>query len=131
MAGPSSRPTLKLRAPPGTDEANYGTERYRVDNSGEVEMPDDAVEGLLAVGGFVPSTPASGQFVSVGDLLYANPNDPSASFSWGGVSYTADTNGNIAAPAEIGAQLASHGFLPVDPSTLSVAPPAPAEQPSS
>ena len=43
----------KLKAPKGTDEANANGKSYRVENDGTVEVPDDAVQPLLDVGGFV------------------------------------------------------------------------------
>lgn len=43
---------VRLRAPLGTDEANHGTNRYRVDNDGVIVVPREAVEPLVSVGGF-------------------------------------------------------------------------------
>jgi hypothetical protein len=44
---------IKLRAPRGTDECNYGTERYRVDNDGCVVVPVEAARHLVGAAGFV------------------------------------------------------------------------------
>jgi hypothetical protein len=46
---------IELVAPSGTDEANHGTERYRVDNSGRVRVPREAAFYLIRYGGFVPA----------------------------------------------------------------------------
>lgn len=43
----------RLRAPPGTDEANYGELRFRVHDDGTISVPPEAVDGLCKVGGFV------------------------------------------------------------------------------
>ena len=44
---------IELVAPGGTDEANHGTERYRVDNPGRVRVPREAAFHLIRAG-FVP-----------------------------------------------------------------------------
>ena len=113
MADAAPRTTLKLKAPPGTDEANFGTERFRVDNSGEIDVPADAAEPLLNVGGFVMHTDPTSS-ASVGDIYYRNPTDPTAGFSCGGVSYSAGADGTFTAPAELAVELVSHGFFPVE-----------------
>ena len=67
----------KLKAPKGTDEANANGKSYRVENDGTVEVPDDAVQPLLAIGGFVEvdDTPVE---VPTGMVLVKS-SDPTAS----------------------------------------------------
>jgi hypothetical protein len=48
---------LELIAPGGCDEANHGTERYRVDNDGRVRVPREAAFYLIRYGGFRPAPP--------------------------------------------------------------------------
>lgn len=43
---------VTLVAPPGTDEANHGTERYRVGNDGRVAVPREAARHLIHNAGF-------------------------------------------------------------------------------
>jgi hypothetical protein len=54
---------LELIAPAGCDEANHGTERYRVDNNGRVRVPREAAHYLIRYAGFqpVPLPPISEQ----------------------------------------------------------------------
>jgi hypothetical protein len=50
---------IELAAPGGCDEANHGTERYRVDNNGRIRVPREAAFHLIRAG-FVPvPTPAA------------------------------------------------------------------------
>jgi len=44
---------IELIAPGGCDEANHGTERYRVDNNGRIRVPREAAFHLIRAG-FVP-----------------------------------------------------------------------------
>jgi hypothetical protein len=46
---------LELVAPGGVDEANHGTERYRVDNDGHVRVPREAAHYLIRFAGFRPA----------------------------------------------------------------------------
>jgi hypothetical protein len=104
--------TRRLRAPAGADEANYGTERFRVDNSGVVEVPEEAVESLLHTGGFAeiedePPVPA-------GLIYLAHPEGVGCSF--GGVSYEPDDKGRVTVPIVAVSALGAHGFaIPTDP----------------
>jgi hypothetical protein len=41
---------IELIAPYGTDEANHGTERYRVDNNGRIRVPREAAFHLIRAG---------------------------------------------------------------------------------
>ncbi|MBF6560542.1 MAG: hypothetical protein IVW56_09645 [Candidatus Binataceae bacterium] len=43
---------VTLVAPPGTDEANHGTERYRVGNDRTVRVPREAARHLIHNAGF-------------------------------------------------------------------------------
>ena len=43
---------VRLIAPPGCDEASYGEHRFKVHDDGTVEVPMEAVEGLMHTGGF-------------------------------------------------------------------------------
>jgi hypothetical protein len=47
------RKMVRLIGPPGCDEANYGTERFVKHEDGHFDVPEEAVEGLCKVGGFV------------------------------------------------------------------------------
>jgi hypothetical protein len=44
---------ITLRAVFGQDEANHGTQRYRVDNDGLLRVPREVAEHLLHNGGYV------------------------------------------------------------------------------
>ena len=101
----------KLKAPAGADEANFGTERFRVDNDGDVDVPEAAVEDLVHTGGFtvVKDDPKP---VSAGMIKVSHPDGVGCSF--GGVTYDADAKGVVAVPAEAVSALAAHGFKPVE-----------------
>jgi hypothetical protein len=47
---------IELVAPGGCDEANHGTERYRVDNNGRIRVPREAAFHLIRAG-FLPVPP--------------------------------------------------------------------------
>jgi hypothetical protein len=51
---------VRLIAPRGTDECNFGEVAYRVHEDGHVDVPQEAVPALTTVGGFVvaPIQPA-------------------------------------------------------------------------
>lgn len=104
---------FRLRAPVGTDEANYsGAERpYKVAPDGTVEVDEGAVAGLVGAGGFslIEEEPA----VELGKVKLVNADDPTAGVSFGGVSYQPDEDGIVTVPAEAAADLVSHGFVPV------------------
>ena len=59
---------IELIAPGGCDEANHGTERYRVDNNGRVRVPREAAFYLIRYGGFRPA-PAEPQQAPQGAFL--------------------------------------------------------------
>jgi hypothetical protein len=68
---------IELVAPGGTDEANHGTERYRVDNSGRVRVPREAAHYLIRYGGFRP-VPAAPDQAPAGAFLMPETNPPGA-----------------------------------------------------
>ena len=41
---------IELIVPHGTDEANHGTERYRVDNNGRIRVPREAAFHFIRAG---------------------------------------------------------------------------------
>jgi hypothetical protein len=49
-AGSQAGDLIELIAPYGTDEANHGTERYRVDNNGLIRVPREAAFHLIRAG---------------------------------------------------------------------------------
>ncbi len=100
---------VRLRAQFGSDEANFGTERYRVDNDGTVLVSVDAAPSLLHNGGFTmaddprPAVPA-------GMVMLVHPLNIGCSY--GGLSYEPDGEGCVLVPAGATEQLAAHGFEP-------------------
>lgn len=99
--------TKKLRAPAGTDEANFGAERFRVDNDGTVNVPDEAVESLTGVGGFT----ADAEVTPVPDgMVRMQHAHPGASCTIATQSFTADEAGILAVPLAAAADLLAHGF---------------------
>jgi len=89
-----------------SDEANYGTTKYRVGNSGNIEVPVEAAESLIRIGGYVeekdPVPPPDGSVAVIGE--------PGSSVSWGGESYTADGDGHVTVPLAALADVEAHGF---------------------
>jgi hypothetical protein len=105
--------TRRLRAPAGADEANYGTERFRVDNDGTVTVPEEAVESLTHTGGFAEIDDEE-KPVPAGLIYLAHPDGVGCSF--GGVSYSPDDKGRVTVPIVAVTALAAHGFVvPADP----------------
>lgn len=104
--------TKRLKAPAGTDEANFGTEKYRVDNDGTVVVSDEAAGPLLERGGFTlvsddAASPPSSSFAKV-----SHPDN--ASCSYGGVTYEPDENGHLTVPLGAVGELASFGFTLIE-----------------
>ena len=99
----------KLKAAPGTDEANVGTTDYKFLPGGIINVPDDQVDDLVARGGFtvVEKAPAAPD----GSVAMKAP-DAGASCSFGGISYTPDKKGFVIVPAIAVAVLIAHGFVP-------------------
>lgn len=104
----------KLKAPPGTDEANVGAERYPVKDDGTVEVPAEAVEALVEVGGFTPvdEAPAPAPEAPADFAMLAHPEKVGCSFS--GVEYAPDDGGRVHVPHAAVAALIGHGFTPVE-----------------
>ncbi len=103
--------TRKLRAPPGTDEANFAGERFRVDNDGTIDVPDAAAPELLKIGGFVEVKEIPP--LTDGSVRMMGP-DGATSVSWGGQSFAAVKEGVFDVPLASVHELASHGFVLVE-----------------
>jgi hypothetical protein len=71
-----SEDLIELIAPGGCDEANHGSERYRVDNSGRVRVPRDAAFYLIKFGGFRPLPIAPPETTAPNDEAGANQSAP-------------------------------------------------------
>jgi hypothetical protein len=108
--------TRKLRAPVGTDEANYGENRYRVDNDGIVEVPDAAAQPLMDVGGFV----AVDQPSLVSPEIFTDPvaklkaPEGATTCSWSGDVFDVDSTGHVHVPAAAVGALVDHGFTLIE-----------------
>ena len=98
----------KVHAPAGTDEVNVGPDRFRVDNDGDVEVPEEALGPLLAVGGFTVDEERDAD--PTGFVRLTHP-DGATSCSWGGATYEARKDGSFAVPALAAADLLAHGFV--------------------
>lgn len=101
---------IRLKASAGTDEANQGTRRFRVDpNTQEVEVDADAAPALIERGGFEPveklALPTPRGFVRV------RHSDPDAQLSWGGETYDQDPDGSFLVPGAAAKYLSAHGFV--------------------
>lgn len=74
---------LDLVAPGGCDEANHGTERYRVDNDGRVRVPREAAEWLIRKGGFkvapLDEAGASAKFTVIREPIFETTAPQTAS----------------------------------------------------
>ncbi|MDI9846556.1 hypothetical protein QM467_00630 [Rhodoblastus sp. 17X3] len=95
-------------APPGCDECNYGTERYRVHDDGTVSVPEQAVASLTAGAGFTLIEEEVAPAPSLGSIRLMG--SPRAGCSWRGQAFAADDDGVIVAPIEAVADLIIHGF---------------------
>ena len=75
-----SEKMVRLIAPPGTDECNYGTVRYRVHDDGTVTVPEEVAKDLVHGAGFAlaPEQPASddGSGADVTPPVAASLGDP-------------------------------------------------------
>lgn len=106
----------KLRAPVGTDEANYGQTRYRVNNDGVVDVPDDAASALMDVGGFV----AIDAPVSVDADVFADPvaklkaPEGATCCTWDAVVFDVDREGFVYVPPSAVGALAAHGYVLIE-----------------
>src|ERR1700691_4151333 len=101
---------VDLIAPPGCDECNFDTGRYRVDNDGHVRVPREAVAHLIHVGGFemAKKDPTA---LPPGMVHLVGVNGPKAC-SVGGNYYEPDEDGLTMVPAHAVAALCeAHDFM--------------------
>ena len=103
-----NRKLVRLYAGEGQDEANYGTERFPVHEDHTLEVPPEAVDSLVRVGGFARI--ADGAPAPQGHIALIHPQ--SIGCSWGGVSYAPDVNGVVIVPSAAAGDLLAHGFKP-------------------
>jgi hypothetical protein len=101
----------RLRAPKGTDEANYGQTAFKVQDDGTVDVPDEAVASLVGVGGFSEVTePAPAVDSDPADGATLKAPEGATSCSWGGQTFDVDENGTVKVPHESVGDLIGHGF---------------------
>ena len=123
MSDPIPRRTIRLNAPAGARETGFGTERFPIDDAGEVEVPAEAVEALVTVGGF--SIPEVAPEPNPDVALLVMPDELSFSVSFDGVSYASDEHGVVSVPVAAVAELLNHGLVPHAPVEAAPAPAAP------
>jgi len=99
---------VRLIAPSGCDEANYGEHRFKVHDDGTVLVPQEAVEGLLHTGGFAMAEHLT-RAASIGFAFMRGLPD-CANCSWNHQTFEANTDGLFRVPQEAIADLSSHGF---------------------
>ena len=99
----------KLRAPDGADEVNHGTERFKVGPDHMVEVPNEAVEPLVHVGGFIDE----GEKVEIPNTLVPLRHPEGSACSWGGQTYE-HKNGVVFVPCAAVVDLLDHGFEAVE-----------------
>jgi hypothetical protein len=104
-----NRKMVRLYASEGQDEANYGTERFRVHEDHTIEVPSEAVDSLVRIGGF--ERIADPEPVREGHVALAHPQGIGC--SWGGTVYPPDAEGLVIVPIAAAADLLVHGFKPV------------------
>jgi hypothetical protein len=104
-----NRKMIRLYAGEGQDEANYGTERFRVHEDHTIEAPEEAVDSLVRVGGFQRIAEAAPQPQGHIGLIHAQ----GVGCSWGGTTYPADAQGMVIVPIAAAGDLLAHGFAPV------------------
>lgn len=109
----------KVHAPAGTDQVNVGTDQFRVDNDGDVEVPEEAVGPLLAVGGFTVDEERDADPTGFVRLKH---HDGASACSWGGSTYEAREDGSFAVPALAASDLLAHGFVGDETLEVSVDP---------
>ncbi len=99
---------VRLIAPPGCDEANYGANRFKVHEDGTVLVPREAVDGLMHTGGFAPAEhPAPAP--SVG-FAFMRGLPGCTNCSWGRENFEANEQGLFRVPQEAISDLLPHGF---------------------
>jgi hypothetical protein len=106
-----AKTTTKLKVQAGTDEVNFGETRFPVDLNHEVDVPDDAVAGLIATGG---CTVVADPIVLPDGLVQVRGPEGATSISWGGDVHES-TDGLFMVPAGSVSDLMAHGFTPVEP----------------
>ena len=112
---------IALRAEFGQDEANHGTERYRVGDDRVVLVPRTvAIYSVNNAGFCAASRPDPEQAKSIALELQppflVRVHHPSATAcSYGGCEYRADQKGGFLVPATAVADLTGHGFVPIEP----------------
>jgi hypothetical protein len=99
---------IHLRAPVGTDEANFGTVRFPVLDDGTISVPEAAAGPLEKVGGFTVTAEKAAPALSVGMIKMRG--GPGVGITWQGQSFTSDDTGLILVPIEAVADLVPHGF---------------------
>jgi hypothetical protein len=122
-----ARATKTLLVTQGSDEANDGTSRYRVETDGTVRVPADVAERLMLGGGFIEvvgeAAPAPSGWAKL-------RNADGTGCSWGGISYHPDAVGGVTVPSAAVADLASHGFTAADDQLVPELVPEPAAEPA-
>ena len=112
---------IALRAEFGQDEANHGTERYRVGDDRVVLVPRTVAIYLVNNAGFcAASRPDPEQAKSIALELQppflVRVQHPTATVcNYGGCEYRADEKGEFLVPARAVADLTGHGFIPLAP----------------
>lgn len=104
-----AKPTVRMRAPKGTDEANVGADLYRVDNSGDIEVPEEAVATLTGAGFRVEAGPVP---VPEGRARMRAPEGATSCSVAGEVCEVED--GVVDVPIVGVAALIAHGFEPIE-----------------
>lgn len=116
-----------MKAPIGSEGANFGTKLFKLDDNGDVFVPDEAVATLSGVGGFELIVEA--QEIPQGQVKLRSLIGPQACSS-NGVSYSTGENDEVIVPTDVAEALLSHGFALVA-DDKNIAPVAPvAEEPA-
>jgi hypothetical protein len=111
---------IALRAAFGQDEASHGTARYRVGADRLLLVPPEAAAFLIEKGGFGPAKDREGRDIaSTPHVPNTEPLVPvrhatARICSHGGCQYRAGCDGEFLVPADAVADLAAHGFAPVE-----------------
>lgn len=112
---------IALRAEFGQDEANHGTERYRVGDDRLVLVPPAVAIYLVKNAGFCVARRAFAEHIKPAPLdiqphLLVRVQHPAATVcSYGGCEYRGDQNGEFVVPPRAVADLTGHGFVPIGP----------------
>ncbi len=100
---------VKLKVQPGTDEVNFGGDRYAVNpNDQTAIVPYQAARPLLDRGGAYLAEPDTPDLPQI--EVRMRHADPGASVSIGGRTYQADSDGVVAVPFALATALTAHGF---------------------